>query len=361
MGQLKKMIKAQVKDIVVNRSGPSFEERSAKAAAKFRAEALATERRQKGHLEEAVRRARERPNSSAFRDPNDTPESIESRSARGVKALKSFSETNLRDLKCSIKHKLDNKPPLFSLAEVEAAQQMLKERQEQRKRELAQEEADRWKMLRSMQAKVLDKPLSMQQFKKNPVSALDRKRMANPPERPMGVDKKIQIAMEKPSFTQSPWAAEVKNIRKRADSRPGLHEIGYPKIDPVKPAPRPKVLGPLEKLIEAAVNAPDFKKSAYYTGDLANLKEKMNTREKLHEISYPPKPWRLAAQQEAAQEAAPSALALKIQAGMDAKVELRRQQMVQDEKKQRALLRDAIKEGLEKRVAAGGITRPMNH
>merc|ERR1719478_1300027 len=105
---------------------------------------------------------------------------------------------------------------------------------------------------------------------------------------------------------------------------------------------RPRQLGPLEKLVADAVAQPWFKNSDW-AKTTQDMREKMNNREKLHEISYPPK----VREQEV--EKGPSPLIQKIQADLAAHAEKKAEAMRAEERKIRAGLNAAIKEGLARR------------
>lgn len=222
--EIKKAIRHKVRGIVTSRSGASFEERSALSAAKFRAQAAVISRRQKDLIEEAVRRGRAQPNSSVLRDRTMEPESVGDRVARGVKDVRRQTQEYWGEL-AGLRQKMATREPLYKLEEVAAAELMLKERQVQRKRELREDEEQRWKMIRGIQEKVIDRPLAMEEFRRKEHSAGPAYAV---PEEPFGIDKKIQIAIAKRSFQESSWRQEVQSIHERADNRPKLHEIKYP-------------------------------------------------------------------------------------------------------------------------------------
>merc|ERR1712048_775067 len=177
------------------------------------------------------------------------------------------------------------------------------------------------------------------------------RRMAAPTPEPFGVDKKIQAAIARKSFVESQWYAQVQDIRRRQDDREKLCDQTYPPYVRPEIKVRPRSLGPIEKQIQATVNTQWFKNSGW-TQSVNELKEKMNNREKLHEISYPKK-W-----EDPPPVNNPSPFLLKIQAQMEEKCEENRQKMVAEERKQRAILRQIKEQGLQKRDRAAIGLRP---
>jgi len=114
-------------------------------------------------------------------------------------------------------------------------------------------------------------------------------------------------------------------------------------IPPPEPV-RPRELGPLEKLIADAITSPLFKNSEWAKTTGA-MRERMDNREKLHEISYPPKAWKL----EKEPVHVPSAFILKIQADMAEKAEIKGAMMREQDKAQWKVLREVKAKGLLKR------------
>merc|ERR1712014_107318 len=107
----------------------------------------------------------------------------------------------------------------------------------------------------------MERPLVMESFQKKAISATELRRMAPPTPEPFGVDKKIQAAITRKNFLESQWYKQVQDIRSRQDVRIKLCDQTYPPYVRPEIQVRPRTLGPIEKQIEAAVNAPAFKNS----------------------------------------------------------------------------------------------------
>eukprot|EP00929_Paragymnodinium_shiwhaense_P046248 TRINITY_DN23543_c0_g2_i1.p1 TRINITY_DN23543_c0_g2~~TRINITY_DN23543_c0_g2_i1.p1 ORF type:complete len:605 (-),score=198.74 TRINITY_DN23543_c0_g2_i1:131-1945(-) len=398
-GDVRKKVQGTVKD----RSGPSFEERIAEASKRMRKEAVGTERGMKDTIAQSMERGRGRPTSSPFRLKDEEPESVESRATRGRKEVKERTEKYWQEAE-ERKVRLANREPLYRLEEVAAGFAMLKERQEQRKKELRDDEEKRWGDIAKLQAKVMDRPFCMDNVRTF-ITPAELRKMASPVKE-FGIDIKVKNAVAKKNFKESAWFQQVEEIKRRSNERSPLSEINYKRggvtpgnhvevrevlytadaakrrmnlfkvgvvksvdtqgnvhVDwdgngkpnivsvndvkkirylPVVEKVRPRQLGPLEKLVTDAVNQPWFKNSDW-ARTTNEMREKMNNREKLHEISYPPKV------REAPPVKEPSPFMLKVQADLAAHTEKKAEAMRADERKQRQVLAAAIKEGLARR------------
>merc|ERR1712046_180738 len=62
----------------------------------------------------------------------------------------------------ALRDKMDKREPLFRVSEVNAAFAMQKQRQEERRQQLAEDEHERWEHLRSVEEKVLNRPLLLE-------------------------------------------------------------------------------------------------------------------------------------------------------------------------------------------------------
>jgi hypothetical protein len=338
---IKSRIRTQVRGIVTARTGPSFEERVNAAAKVFREKAAETQKEQEKAIAAAVNKGRSKPPEAPVRSRKDAPESIESRAERGLKEVTKATRAHWAEV-AKLKDKMANREPLFRLEAVAAAVKELKERQEARRLELEEDERQRWEFIGSLKERVLERPLVLESFEREPLKPVDLRRMATPAPVPVGIEKKIQNATSKSSFKDSDWAKQVEVIRARQDSRPKLHEIKYTPVHLKPPPPRPRELGPIEKQIVASVNKPWFKNGDWNTA-VQGMKDRQNERTKLHEMTYPKK-W-----EEPPPVNEPSAYILKIQAANAEKNEAKRVAMAADERKQRANLRAAKETALLKR------------
>lgn len=280
---------SKMKAVMRESTGPSFEERIQVAAERKRKDALSTEREQKKVLEDAVRRARERPMACPFRTKEETPESIESRTVRGLKDLRERNKEYAKHGE-ELKQRMAAREPLFKVSEVNAAFEEIKRKQAERRRQLQKEEREQWAHLRTLQESVFARPLMLEDggHKTKHERKPTEERLVPSFERPSWLDKKIKSAMTNKEFIDSQWGGEVNSIRERANNRPKLWEISYPpkKIPEKPPPPRQRV--PLDEALEKVVAQPWFKKCDW-ARQVQEIRQKQDDRPKLHEISYPPK------------------------------------------------------------------------
>jgi len=270
------------------RSGPSFEERVAVRAKKFQQEAKATEAAQTQLIEAAVARAKAKPMDSAFRSKEDAPPSIEDW-GRVHAEVRAENEARYAEVDAARKHRMKTREPLFRVSEVEAAFEMQRQRAKERKRQLTQDEKDRWAMLNSMQERVIDRPLLVEKYDK------DRGTKSNPDIRlipnhaqPMAMQQTINKCVSQKWFKESAWGKEVAGLRERMDARPKLHEISYPpKVIEERPPP-PKMSTPLDDRLKEVMQQAWFKRSAW-ASDVEAIQQRQNERTPLSQITYPPK------------------------------------------------------------------------
>merc|ERR1712150_208495 len=146
-----------------------------------------------------------------------------------------------------------------------------------------------WKHIQDLEAKVIDRPLLIEDYHRpEHQRSVPNLRLIPNHSKETPLQAKIAKAVSQKWFTDSAWGSEVSKLRERMDVRPRLHEIKYPpKVFAAKPVP-PRVLMPVEIKMHAAVSKSWYQKSqwAEYVRD---LKQRMDDRPKLHEISYPPK------------------------------------------------------------------------
>lgn len=268
------------------KAGPSFEERVSRAAADFRSRARATETEQRQILAEAVGRAKARPMESQPRPKSEEPESVEERTKRGRRKLALEQAEYARQAEETL-HRMRTREPLFKVSEVNKCVDDLKQRQKERKKELQDDERQRWEALKSLQFSVLNRPLLVEAYERPPKPLVHRaKAIYTPPEDPL--DKKIRNAMSSKSFSESGWCADVAAIKDRQNARPKLHEIPYPpKVCQPRSPPEDRPTE-IDLRMGSAVQQGWFKGSDW-AREVQKMKEKQDSRPRLHEIAYPPK------------------------------------------------------------------------
>jgi len=240
---LKAELHKRVESTVRTRSGPSWDERIDKAKKEFKTKSAAVEGEMKKNLTEAIDRGRSRATSAPIRSASETPNQLAMLQQRKKKMAE--MEQEYRESLGNLRDKMEKREPLFRLSEVNQAFRMQDERMRQRRRELAQDEHDRWEHLRKVEENAASRPLLIEDSayrapKKTPAapaapaegaaaagSSPDRTttfggRMENPK------DMKIRQAVSSRWFQQSDWGKQVAEIRYRADHRQKLHEIEYP-------------------------------------------------------------------------------------------------------------------------------------
>jgi len=235
---------------IKQRAGPSWEERMEKSVKGFKARAKVVEDAAKKDLSDAIDKGNQRATSCPHRDPKDAP----NQKGMLVERMKQMKkcESDYKDTLDALKTKMENREPLFRLSEVNAAFAMQREKAAQKKREMAQDESERWAHMRSLEQKAATRPLLIEDYhfkpeKAKPVltkskSAPDAKaggEGAAAPPTGAGVlyweggdddpkYRKIQEAIGQNWFQNSDWAQTVREIKERADNRQKLHEIKYP-------------------------------------------------------------------------------------------------------------------------------------
>lgn len=278
----------RIQHTIKTRSGPSFEERSAERAAKFRKEAKTTEDEQTKIIEEAIARAKAKPCESPLRSKELTPPSIEVFGKQHAQTRRE-NEARYAEEYAQRKSKLDTREPLFRISEVEAAVEMQRQRRIKHKKELREDEEQRWAHLNSMQERVVHRPLLVEAFER-PVhskSATEVRLIPNHT-KPLAIEDNIKKCVSATWFKESAWGKEVSGLKERMDARQRLHEIPYPpKVFPEKPPP-PKMRTPLDKRLEDVINQRWFKTSQW-ASEVAAIRQRQDDRPKLHELSYPPK------------------------------------------------------------------------
>lgn len=225
---------------VRSRSGPSFDERVEAASKAFTKKQRAVEAEQLKQLQAAVEKGRSRPTSAPTRPKSQGPDQRAMLQER-MKQMKE-QETAYKNHVAAIKDRMGQREPLFRLSEVQAGIEMLKEKQEEKKAELQQEEAERWETIRGVKEHAFQRPLLIEDYNyRPPVKQLSEAASA-PNLRPQSAgalgcfdnefDERIANQISKRWFAESDWGKKVKQMKERADNRQKLHECLYPqKID----------------------------------------------------------------------------------------------------------------------------------
>eukprot|EP00930_Biecheleria_cincta_P004067 TRINITY_DN104969_c0_g1_i1.p1 TRINITY_DN104969_c0_g1~~TRINITY_DN104969_c0_g1_i1.p1 ORF type:complete len:273 (-),score=36.28 TRINITY_DN104969_c0_g1_i1:244-1062(-) len=231
---------------VRTRTGPSFDERVEAASKAFTKKARAVEAEQNKVLQTAVENGRSRPTSAPFRPRSLGP----NQQAMLQERLKQMREQELeyKHYVAAIKQKMDQREPLFRLSDVQAGIEMLQVQREEKKRELQLEEAERWETIRSVKENAFGRPLLIEDYNYRPPPKERSEAASAPGQRPQSAgslgrsgfgacadnefDERIANEISKRWFAESDWGKKVKEMKERADSRQKLHEMSYPqKVD----------------------------------------------------------------------------------------------------------------------------------
>jgi len=218
-----------------------------KAVKGFKAKAAVVETESKKVLNDAVEKGRSRETSCPFRDASLAPD--QKAMLEGRKKQMKELELEYKDKLDALKDKMEKREPLFRLSEVSAAFAMQKDRAVQKKKEMTQDESERWALMRSLEESAQSRPLLIEDAhyhppKKNPPAKVvlrpgDPASGLSADGRQVGQrifggrpeyekDIKIRTAIETKWFQNSDWGKTVQAIKERADNRQQLHEIAYP-------------------------------------------------------------------------------------------------------------------------------------
>lgn len=220
------VLRERIRKVVAQKAGPSFEERAAASAARRRQEAKKEESEQKEKLKEIVLRAKSRPSESPTRTRTDAPEPIESRVKLRLRAGRETARAYAQQV-ADIQHRMATREPLFRVEAVQSATQELRHQQELRRKQLREEEREQWRHLKGLKESVLQRPLLLEQEKnrdwveQRSAEALQRGIITETAQGPL--DLKIQRALV--SFQSSDWGKQVESLKEKLESRPKLHEI----------------------------------------------------------------------------------------------------------------------------------------
>lgn len=280
---------ARIRGAISEATGPSFDERCRAASREYAKRTKLVEDAQKRIIDEALARAKLRPCASSARTSDKKPASMEERYKINSEARKEREREFGKAMRES-QRKMDAREPLFRVSEVEAAFEMQRQRQAQHKKDLRDDEARMWEHIQGLQAKVVERPMLIEDYHR-PVHqrSVPNMRLIPNHTKETPLEASIVKAVSQKWFKESAWGSEVATLREKMDNRPKLHEIKYPpKVFAKKPL-GPRALMPIEVQMHAAVSQSWFQKSQW-AEHVRDLKQKMDDRPKLHEISYPPKP-----------------------------------------------------------------------
>jgi len=166
-----------------------------------------------------------------------------------------------------------------------------------RKREQRAIEREWWGTIRDIQESVLCRPLLVeQQSSVSETLKASKSRLSTSPERsasvgplPGPIERKVTNAITHPSYLASEWAKQVEQMKERQNSRPKLHELEY---KPKEITPPTQNYAPsktqLDESIERAIAKPSYQTSQW-AQQVKAIKEKMDNRTKLCDETYPPK------------------------------------------------------------------------
>lgn len=242
--QLKHELLGRVGNTVRNRAGPSWDERMAVSVKAFKAKATVVEGEAKKTLQDSIEKGRSRATSCPIRSSSETPNQNAMLQQR-KKKMKEL-EMEYKETLDHLKDKMEKREPLFRLSEVNAAFAMQRERMLERKRAMTQDEHERWEHLRSMEQNAASRPLLIEDSsyrapKKTPAStsvpgeasAIDKSMDLNPHavfggREEYEKDKMIREAVSQRWFTESDWGKQVQGIKDKVNARQKLHEVKYP-------------------------------------------------------------------------------------------------------------------------------------
>lgn len=243
-GALSDDLHTRLKVTIKARTGPSFDERIAKAVVERTKKASAEEQEQRKKLAAAIEKGRERKNESEARPASAAPTTTRVLVQQRQRQMKEL-EASYQEKMEALKDKMDRREPLFKLEDVADAFAEMRRRKEERKRQLQKQEAETWAHIRDVYQDAHRRPLLVEDFIGKPPPK--EKKEAPPatstsapdlPDRPHSApfggraeyecDKRIQAEINKKWFQKSNWGKQVRQIKERADARQGLHEIAYP-------------------------------------------------------------------------------------------------------------------------------------
>jgi hypothetical protein len=245
-GALSEDLRRRIEITVKQRTGPSFDERIAKAVAERAKKAAAEEAEQRKKLAAAIEKGRERKNESEVRPASAAPKQSNVLVLERQQAMKE-REALYQEKMDALRDKMDRREPLFKLEDVADAFADLRRRKEENKRKLQKEEAETWAHIRDVYQDAHRRPLLVEDYlgrpppkaKSNSAPAVSSS-APELPDRPHSApfrgqeyecDKRIKAELSKKWFQKSQWGHKVREIKEKADCRQKLCEISYPPIN----------------------------------------------------------------------------------------------------------------------------------
>lgn len=229
----------RVEVTVRKRAGPSWDERMEKAVRGFQAKARASEAEQKKTLTESIERGRSRPTSAPIRSLALSPNQQAMLKERQKHMQQSESEYRVHLER--LKDKMDKREPLFRVSEVNAAFAEQRRRMEEKKQQMSQDEHERWEHLRSVEETAASRPLLIEENGRRAPKKVEKiadssqvnESTTRPKSAPFGrepYEKDIRIyeAVSRRDFLESDWGVTVAQIKDKVNNRKKLHEIEYP-------------------------------------------------------------------------------------------------------------------------------------
>jgi len=224
---LKHQLHKRLGTTVKARAGPSFQARVDAALKGINAKTHALESEQRKALQAAVEKGRSRPTSAPVR-PNRLSPNQQAMLQDRIKKMKEQDEAYKKQM-ADMRKKMNDREPLFRLSDVQAGFEMLRLQQEERRRELQQEEHERWAHLRNVEESAFQRPLLIEDFNYRPPRAESSPTLRLQPDpESEDFDERIKAAIGGRWFQESDWGKKLKEMKEKVDTRQKLHEIEYP-------------------------------------------------------------------------------------------------------------------------------------
>merc|ERR1712072_744940 len=138
-------------------------------------------------------------------------------------------------------------------------------------------------MLQSMQERVVNRPLLAESYER-PIHTRSEQELRLVPNhtKPLPKDTIIKKSVSHPWFLESAWGKEVTAMRQRMDQRQKLHEISYPPKEIKEKPPPKKIKTELDMRIEKVIQQKWYQQSAW-ASEVGSIQQRQDDRPKLHE------------------------------------------------------------------------------
>mmetsp|Transcript_1911 Transcript_1911/g.4506 ORF Transcript_1911/g.4506 Transcript_1911/m.4506 type:complete len:275 (-) Transcript_1911:30-854(-) len=226
---LKHELRARLSKTVRSNAGLSFDERIEIAAKAKHDETSKQELVQRKALQAAVEKGRSRPTSAPVRPSKLSPNQQAMLQER-MKKMKEQEDEYKKQVQ-EMRQKMNTREPLFRLSDVQAGFEMLRQQQEEKRRELQQEEHERWEHLRAVEVSAFQRPLLVEDFNYRPQRDNFASTLREPPEPTIDsedFDERLRAAVAERWFQESAWGKKLKEMKEKVDNRKKLHQIQYP-------------------------------------------------------------------------------------------------------------------------------------